>query len=196
MAEYVKAQVARTKISSKHQVTIAKGPFVEAGFREGQELTVRAVGPGRVELTSLDALFEKYRRVGLALLDTSTVIGYLDPDDRLHAGAVAELETVMRAGTGLAVSAITWTELLHGVLMGHHDEGDLQEFAAAFNVEVLAADVGVATRAAELRARLKTPDALILATADVEPEVETVICGDERWSTVPGIRPDVRLIRE
>jgi hypothetical protein len=61
MAEYVKTRVAKTKISSKHQVTIAKGPFEEAGFHAGQELTVRALGPGRIELTSLEALFEKHR---------------------------------------------------------------------------------------------------------------------------------------
>jgi hypothetical protein len=42
-------------------VTIAKGPFEEAGFQAGQVITVRALGPGRVELTSLEALFEKHR---------------------------------------------------------------------------------------------------------------------------------------
>ena len=42
-------------------MTIAKGPFEDAGFQAGQLLTVRAVGPGRVELTSLEALFEKHR---------------------------------------------------------------------------------------------------------------------------------------
>lgn len=53
--------VAKTKISSKHQVTIAKQPFEEAGFRPGEILAVRALGPGRVELASLEALFEKHR---------------------------------------------------------------------------------------------------------------------------------------
>ena len=61
MAEYVKQQVAQTKISSKHQVTIAKGPFEEAGFQAGQVVTVRAVGPGRVELTTLQSLIDKHR---------------------------------------------------------------------------------------------------------------------------------------
>lgn len=54
-------RVAKTKISSKHQVTIAKQPFEEAGFRAGEIVAVRALGPGRVELASLDALFEKHR---------------------------------------------------------------------------------------------------------------------------------------
>jgi hypothetical protein len=53
--------VAKTRISSKHQVTIAKQAFDEAGFRAGETVAVRALGPGRVELASLDALFAKYR---------------------------------------------------------------------------------------------------------------------------------------
>lgn len=56
-----KAHVARTRISSKHQVTIAKEPFDEARFKEGDVLMVRALGPGRVELTRLDELFAKHR---------------------------------------------------------------------------------------------------------------------------------------
>jgi predicted nucleic acid-binding protein len=136
--------------------------------------------------------------VGLALLDSSTVIGYLNRSDRLHGGAVAEIERALDARTGLALSAITWSELLHGALLGHQPEEVLLEFADDFSVEVLAADVGVANRAAELQVprRLKTPDALILATADVEPDVEMVICGDEKWAKIPGIRPNVKLIRE
>jgi hypothetical protein len=53
--------VPTTRISSKHQVTIAKQPFDEAGFEAGEVVAVRALGPGRVELSSLDALFEKHR---------------------------------------------------------------------------------------------------------------------------------------
>lgn len=53
--------VAKTRVSAKHQVTIAKEPFAAAGLRAGDVLTVRAVGPGRVELTRLDELFAKHR---------------------------------------------------------------------------------------------------------------------------------------
>ena len=65
MAKNVKqtrgGEISRTRISSKHQVTIAKHPFHEAGLRVGEELVVRAMGPGRVELTALDALCAKHR---------------------------------------------------------------------------------------------------------------------------------------
>lgn len=53
--------VTRARISSKHQVTIAKAPFAAAGFKAGDQVAVRALGPGRVELTSLDVLFERHR---------------------------------------------------------------------------------------------------------------------------------------
>lgn len=52
---------AHVKISSKHQITIAKPAFDEAGFRAGDIVTVRALGPGRVELTSLESLLDHYR---------------------------------------------------------------------------------------------------------------------------------------
>jgi len=42
-------------------VTIAKQAFDEAGLHAGDVVSVRATGLGRVELTSLDALFAKYR---------------------------------------------------------------------------------------------------------------------------------------
>jgi predicted nucleic acid-binding protein len=146
--------------------------------------------------------------VGLALLDSSTVIGYLDRSDRLHGGSVVEVERALGARAGLALSAITWSELLHGALIGHQREDGLLEFAADFDVEILPADVGVASRAAELQAsyaqqgrpgeprRLKTPDALILATGDLEPEVEMIICGDEKWRRISGVRPEIRLVGE
>ena len=61
MAQSVKGAVARTRISSKHQVTIAKQAFDAAGLHAGDVVAVRAVGPGRVELTRLDELFAKHR---------------------------------------------------------------------------------------------------------------------------------------
>jgi hypothetical protein len=57
----IEPPVSKTKISSKHQVTIGKQAFDQAGFQAGDVVAVRAVGPGRVELSSLDALFAKYR---------------------------------------------------------------------------------------------------------------------------------------
>ena len=41
------------KISSKHQITIGREAFEAAGFEEGEILTMRALGPGCVEIRSM-----------------------------------------------------------------------------------------------------------------------------------------------
>lgn len=57
MAQKVKDQ---TRVSSKHQVTIPAGAFRTAGFSPGDTLKVEAEGAGRVVLTRLDELVDRY----------------------------------------------------------------------------------------------------------------------------------------
>jgi AbrB family looped-hinge helix DNA binding protein len=57
VAEKVKNQ---TKVSSKHQVTIPAAPFRKAGFEPGDILRVEAEGAGRVVLTRVDELVDRY----------------------------------------------------------------------------------------------------------------------------------------
>ena len=57
MAENVKN---RTRISSKHQVTIPVAAFRSAGFEPGDTLKVEADGAGRVVLTRIDELVDRY----------------------------------------------------------------------------------------------------------------------------------------
>ena len=57
MTEKVKDQ---TKVSSKHQVTIPAGAFRMAGFAPGDKLKVEAEGAGRVVLTRIDELVDRY----------------------------------------------------------------------------------------------------------------------------------------
>lgn len=64
MAEKVKNQ---TRVSSKHQVTIPAGAFRMAGFEPGDTLKVEAEGAGRVVLTRIDELVDRYS----GCLDTS-----------------------------------------------------------------------------------------------------------------------------
>lgn len=65
MAQEVKRTGAprrdRTRVSSKHQVTIREPAFSAAGLRAGDEVQVRALGPGQVVLTRVDELLERYR---------------------------------------------------------------------------------------------------------------------------------------
>jgi bifunctional DNA-binding transcriptional regulator/antitoxin component of YhaV-PrlF toxin-antitoxin module len=50
----------RTRVSSKHQVTIPAGAFRSAGFEVGDQLKVESEGTGRVVLTRVDALVDDY----------------------------------------------------------------------------------------------------------------------------------------
>ena len=69
-----------------------------------------------------------------------------------------------------AVSVVTVAELLTGAKLGHHDERTVRRFFAQGVSRRIALDEPAAERAAELRAThkaLRMPDALILATADL-----------------------------
>lgn len=57
MPEKVKNQ---TRVSSKHQVTIPAGAFRAAGFEPGDVLKVEADGSGRVVLTRVAELVDRY----------------------------------------------------------------------------------------------------------------------------------------
>jgi bifunctional DNA-binding transcriptional regulator/antitoxin component of YhaV-PrlF toxin-antitoxin module len=61
MAENVKKRRAgRSRISSKHQVTIPAAAFHGAGFQPGDMVRVEAEGAGRVLLTKVDDLVDRY----------------------------------------------------------------------------------------------------------------------------------------
>jgi predicted nucleic acid-binding protein len=63
---------------------------------------------------------------------------------------------------------------------------------------VLPVDLAVAVKAADLRSRFKSlrmPDALILATAETDPEVDLLVTGDQQLTRVSGLRIGVRLLR-
>jgi predicted nucleic acid-binding protein len=146
--------------------------------------------------------------VAVALVDSSAIIAYLIEDDALHDSAVDAIESAMRAGTSLAMSAVTWSETLHGALLGYFPQAELREFVADFGIAILAVDAAVAEQAAALqkayrnttkkvpRPRLRTPDALILATSLIYPEIDTVVGGDEKWTKVPGLEASIRLLEE
>jgi bifunctional DNA-binding transcriptional regulator/antitoxin component of YhaV-PrlF toxin-antitoxin module len=50
----------RSRVSSKHQITIPLGAFSEAGLREGDVVQVRAEGRGRVSIARVEDLLDEY----------------------------------------------------------------------------------------------------------------------------------------
>ncbi len=133
--------------------------------------------------------------MGVALLDSSAIIGFLHADDALHPAADQAIRTLAREHV-LAVSAVSCAEVLTGAKLGHHGEATCRRFLTEVATHHLPVDTPTAERAAELRARnrtLRMPDALILASADLGADV--VVSGDERWADVPGLACEVELLR-
>jgi len=131
------------------------------------------------------------------VLDSDVVIGFLDHNDALHEVA----DTAVRAFVSkerLLVSAVTYAEVLTGARLGHHDEPQVRGFFSDLISEVLPVDVAVADMAADLRSRrksLRMPDALILATAEIQSEVGLVVTGDLQVTKIGGLRCKVQLLR-
>lgn len=143
------------------------------------------------------------------LLDSSVLIAYLDRDDTLHDGAAEAIESALRSGSGLAIAAVSWAEILNGARQGHHDEAAVREFVADLGVDILPVTSAIAEQAAQLQAgyaasgprrrdtpRLRTPDALILATGEIFEEVEQVLTGEPKWANVPGVTTVVERVKE
>lgn len=132
--------------------------------------------------------------MGIALLDSNTIIGFLDADDLLHQAADAALREAATEHV-FAASVVTVAELFTGAKLGHHDEATVRRFFAQAISRRIPLDEPAAERAAELRAAhkaLKMPDALILATADLNADV--VLTGDVGWTKVSGLACELRLI--
>jgi hypothetical protein len=86
---------------------------------------------------------------------------------------------------------------MNGVSLGHHPTERVEGFFETFVTDLLPVDRPVAARAATLRGKCRSlpmPDALILATADLQPEIETVLCADGDWPKVKGLSCRVELL--
>jgi predicted nucleic acid-binding protein len=118
--------------------------------------------------------------MGVALLDTSIVIGALNRDDALHEAA-SQAVRAERERHALAISALTYAEILVGPLRaGGRAVGVVERFAAQLRIIDLSS--AVARLAAELRATrgLKLPDAVIVATG-IRVEAAVIVTADARW---------------
>ena len=93
---------------------------------------------------------------------------------------------------------MTYAEVLTGVRLGHHDEGLATDFFADLISEVLPVDMAIADIAARLRVgnrTLRMPDALILATAEANPEIEMLVSGDATAAKIAKLSCTVHLLR-
>jgi predicted nucleic acid-binding protein len=124
--------------------------------------------------------------MGIALLDTSIVIGALNRDDALHAIAGRAVRTE-RDRHALAISALTYAEILVGPLRaGGRAVAVVERFAA--QVRIVDLSPAIARLAAELRATrgLRLPDAVIVATGQ-RLEADVIVTADVRWKGIPRV---------
>jgi predicted nucleic acid-binding protein len=133
--------------------------------------------------------------VGLILLDSTVIASFLDADDALHQVTVARLKEILSSHQ-LVASVLSYGEVMAGVYQGHHPPEQVKDFFDTF-VNLLSIDNDVATSAARLARKhrsLSMPDALVLGTADVEPEIETILATNPTWSKITGLRCKVELL--
>jgi predicted nucleic acid-binding protein len=131
------------------------------------------------------------------VLDSDAVVGFLDRKDALHAAADTAIRELIHEQR-LLVSVVTYAEVMTGAKLGHHDEDQVRGFFAKLISEVLPVDMTVADKAAEFRSQLKPlrmPDALILATAETNPNIDLIVTGDSQIPKVPGLDCAIRLLR-
>jgi predicted nucleic acid-binding protein len=130
------------------------------------------------------------------VLDSSVVVGFLDRSDLLHGVADEEIRAIL-ATQQLFVSVITYAEVLTGARLGRHDEKRVTGFFTDLVSRILPVDVAVADLAAGLRAGargLQMPDALIAASAELDPEVSLLLSADRGFTKVKGLGCAVRLL--
>jgi predicted nucleic acid-binding protein len=133
----------------------------------------------------------------LILLDSTVIVGFLDADDAMHEVTVGRFRQIARSHP-LVASVISYAEVMTGVSLGHHAQAHVDGFFDALVKDLLPVDKRVAARAATLRGQrpsLKMPDALILATADLHEDIETVLCADGAWSKVKGLGFQVEILK-
>ena len=133
----------------------------------------------------------------MILLDSTVIVGFLDADDALHDVSVAKLRELAGAHS-LAASVISYAEVLTGAELGHHPVQRVTGFFEALLRELIPVDKDIAARASQIRRKrrsLPMPDALILATADLHAEIDTVLCADGDWPKVTGLDCRVELLK-
>ncbi|MGI9186828.1 MAG: type II toxin-antitoxin system VapC family toxin [Gaiellales bacterium] len=140
--------------------------------------------------------------MGLTLIDSSVVIGWIYADDTLHDACVEAVDSEVAARRPLAISTIAWAEVLTGANGNRKARLAAEEFLIDAKVRMFDVDRATAERAADLRrlhrsgarARLPVADAIILATGAVRADVERVLTADARWRDVSVAGAEVHLV--
>ena len=134
--------------------------------------------------------------MGLTVLDAGVIIAVLDARDAHHLAAIAALREVLDSEAQLVIPASAYAEaLVSPSRKGSEAVAVLDAFLDGLPAVVAPATREIARSAASLRARhgtrLRLPDALVLATANVLG-AGLVLTTDARW---PAAGLKVRVLR-
>ena len=120
-------------------------------------------------------------------MDSSVILGLLDPDDAHHHVATAALTKYTEDGILFGLPASVLSEVLVGdARQGETAVAQRREQLIALFGPVRHIDEEVAIRAAELRAKhrsLRLPDALVIAVGLVD-DAAAIVTADKRWASV------------
>ena len=123
--------------------------------------------------------------MGVAVLDSGVLIAVLDADDAHHGAAREALTDLRERGEVMVLPASVYAEALVGPMA--RGEGAVEvvdDFVARLPLSIEPMTVDVARVAARLRARhggrLRLPDALVVATAEVLA-ADVLITTDRDW---------------
>ncbi len=135
---------------------------------------------------------------GPVVIDTSVVISYLNGGDAFSDAAAIVFDDLVADGSHPAtLSAVTVTEcLVHPFRAGPAAAATVGTFLTHFaNLHVRTIDADLAVQAARVRALtgLRTPDAMVIATAVVDG-IPTVVSADDRWRKAIALLPGLRLV--
>lgn len=144
----------------------------------------------------LDAALGPVERV---LLDTSTLIAFHSPHERVHALADHVMRRIERDDDPLHAyySVVSAGELLVRPIRTSAERfSHMQAFLTGYpHMSVLTADLAIAAQAASVRAmtRAKLADAFIIATGLLSG-CEAIVHNDERWKGLAALLPEFRWI--
>ena len=118
-----------------------------------------------------------------ALFDTNILIDFLN--------AVPPARTEIALYEGKAISIVSWMEVLIGA--GPEVEAGTREFLNGFEIIGLTGDIAERAVALRRKHRIRLPDAVIWATADVHSLLLVTRNETDFSSDAPGVRVPYRL---
>lgn len=123
--------------------------------------------------------------MGTVVLDTSVLVGLLDPEDTNHDRASRVLHDVRRARHQVVLPASALAELLVGASrLGPAAVRTIEAVVDTIVDRVCEVDPAVARSAVRYRSRhrfLRLPDAMVLAVGQVL-RADAVLTADEQWA--------------